>query len=56
MSDEDEKARRKGAQGVKLELKDYVALTIAGLETFLLPLVILIAVLAALALILSLRP
>jgi hypothetical protein len=40
----------------RLGLKDYVALTIAAMETFLLPLIILAVVLAAFAIFFTLRP
>jgi hypothetical protein len=53
--EDDKKKREDQSQPVKLELKDYVALTIAAFETFLLPLVVLIAILAVLALVFSLR-
>ncbi|MHB8567794.1 MAG: hypothetical protein ACYC7D_11165 [Nitrososphaerales archaeon] len=41
-------------QTIKLDWRDYVALTIASLETFLLPLVIFIFVIIGIALILAL--
>ena len=40
----------------KLGLRDYVALTIAAMETFLLPLIILALVLAGFAIFFTLRP
>ncbi len=43
------------AKPIKLQLKDYVALTIAALETFLLPLVVIIAILAVLEIVFALR-
>ncbi len=55
---EDEKDRAPSAKQekpVKLQLKDYVALTIAAFETFLLPLVVLSVLLAVLAVIFTLR-
>jgi hypothetical protein len=58
VSEEEEKEAppEKADRPVKLELKDYVALTVAALETFLLPLVVLIFVLGVIALFFAIRP
>jgi len=53
---EEEKKREEEDKALKgIGLKDYIAMTIAALTTFLLPLVILMVVLGALALVLALR-
>ena len=52
----EEKKEKKEAEVLKgIGLKDYIAMTIAALTTFLLPLVILMVVLGVLALVLALR-
>jgi hypothetical protein len=52
---EEGKDKKKDQEGPKLTRKDYLALAIAALETFLLPLVVLIVVLVVLALVFTAR-
>ncbi len=52
---EDREKEKKGEDVPKLGLKDYVALSIAALETFLLPLLAIAAVIAVFALFFAFR-
>ncbi len=52
MTDEEDSKKK---EKVGLSIKDYLAISIAALETFLLPLVAIIAVMAVLVLLIDLR-
>ncbi|MDA4121139.1 MAG: hypothetical protein OK404_01880 [Thaumarchaeota archaeon] len=52
---DDEERKKRVAELPRLSLKDYVALTIAALETFLLPMIIFAVVLALIAIFFTLR-
>jgi hypothetical protein len=54
--DEAGKGKEKDPAAPKLGFKDYLALSIAALETFLLPLLVIAAVIALLAVVFALRP